>query len=99
MGSSFALPQIKQIQSNHRPRQITIQEVAPQADWILKITAENGRSGLFDVQPYLEYEAFTELTDRTAFQKVSHGGYCIEWEFGADLSADTIAARWETVNQ
>jgi hypothetical protein len=28
------------------------------------------------------------------FQKVTHGGYFVEWACGADLSVDTIEARW-----
>jgi hypothetical protein len=76
-----------------------IAEVRPQPDWVLSITAEDGRVGLFDVTPYLEYEAFEELRDHTEFVKVNNGGYFIAWECGADLSADTIEARWQVVGQ
>jgi hypothetical protein len=31
--------------------------------------------------------------------KVSNGGYFIEWDCGADLSADTIEARWQVTGQ
>ena len=76
-----------------------IAEVHPQPDWVLSIIAEDGRVGLFDVTPYLEYEAFEELRDLAEFMKVSNGGYFIEWECGADLSADTIEARWQVVGE
>jgi hypothetical protein len=76
-----------------------IAEVHPQPDWVLSIIAEDGRVGLFDVTPYLEYEAFEELRDHAEFMKVSNGGYFIEWECGADLSADTIEARWLVVGE
>jgi hypothetical protein len=66
---------------------------------VLSIIAEDGRIGLFDVTPYLEYEAFEELRDHAEFIKVSNGGYFIEWECGADLSADTIEARWQVVEE
>ncbi|TNJ36811.1 DUF2442 domain-containing protein [Chlorobaculum thiosulfatiphilum] len=71
-----------------------IAEVHPQPDWVLSIVADDGRVGRFDLSPYLEYEAFDELRDHDEFMKVSNGGYFIEWECGADLSADTIEARW-----
>jgi hypothetical protein len=71
-----------------------IAELHPQPDWVLSIVAEDGRIGCFDVTPYLEYEAFEELRHHDEFMKVINGGYFIEWECGADLSADTIEAQW-----
>ncbi|TLU82118.1 MAG: DUF2442 domain-containing protein [Chlorobium sp.] len=76
-----------------------IAELHPQSDWVLSIVAEDGRIGRFDVTPYLEYEAFEELQDHDEFMKVSNGGYFIEWECGADLSADTIEARWQVIDK
>lgn len=74
-----------------------IKELQPQPSWVLRIVADDGRVGDFDVSPYLEYEAFKELRDHNEFMKVLNGGYFIEWESGADLSADTIEARWQVV--
>jgi hypothetical protein len=75
-----------------------IAELTPQPNWILSIVAEDGRVGTFDVGPYLQYEAFADLRDPTEFMKVSNGGYFIEWECGADLSADTIEANWRVTS-
>jgi Protein of unknown function (DUF2442) len=72
-----------------------IAKLHPEPGWILSIVAEDGRMGRFDVSPYLEYEAFEELQDEKEFAKVINGGYFVEWECGADLSADTIEAHWE----
>jgi len=72
-----------------------IAELHTQANWILSIVADDGRVGKFDVAPYLEYEAFEELKDHSEFIKVGNGGYFVEWECGADLSADTIEAQWQ----
>lgn len=74
-----------------------IKEVHPQANWTLSIVSDDGRVGTFDVSAYLEYEAFADLRDPSEFMKVSHGGYFLEWECGADLSADTIEAHWRVV--
>jgi len=71
-----------------------IVELRPQRDWVLSIIADDGRVGVFDVRPYLEYEAFGKLRDPDAFGRVSNGGDFVEWECGADLSADTIEAHW-----
>ena len=74
-----------------------IQEIHPHTNYTLKVIAEDGRHGIFDVNPYLNYEAFADLQDMDAFMRISNGGYFVEWDCGADLSADTIEARWEVV--
>ena len=76
-----------------------IVEISPQPNWILSIVADDGRIGNFDVSSYLEYEVFEDLRDYREFVKVSNGGYFVEWDCGADLSADTIEARWQVVDK
>jgi hypothetical protein len=76
-----------------------IVQVRPQPNWILSIVAEDGRVGEFDVRPYLAYEAFEDLRRPSEFMKVINGGYFVEWECGADLSADTIEAHWQVVDK
>lgn len=74
-----------------------IAELRTEPNWVLSLVADDGRVGRFDVIPYLQYEAFEPLRDQNEFSKVSNGGYFVEWDCGADLSADTIEARWEIV--
>jgi hypothetical protein len=74
-----------------------IAKVSPKPNLVLSIIADDGRIGNFDVSPYLEYEVFSHLRDYSEFQKVFNGGYFLEWDCGADLSADTIEARWQVV--
>jgi len=76
-----------------------IKELRPQPEWRLSIVADDGRVGILDVRPYLEYQAFDGLRDPDEFMKVVNGGYFVEWECGADLSADTIEARWQVVGE
>ena len=76
-----------------------IAEVVPKNDRILYIKSEDGQTGLFDVTPYLESEIFTPLKNRSEFERVHNGKYFIEWDCGADLSTDTIQARWKPVIQ
>lgn len=75
-----------------------IASICPQTDWALSIVADDGRVGTFDVSPYLDYEAFADLRDPREFAKVCNHGYFIEWACGADLTADTIEARWQVVS-
>ena len=76
-----------------------IAEIVPKNDCILYIKTDDGQTGLFDLTPYLESEAFTPLKNRSEFERVHNGKYFIEWDCGADLSADTIQARWKPVIQ
>ena len=75
-----------------------ITSITPHSNYMLEISAEDGRTGVFDVSPYLESEVFSGLKEEQAFARVNNGGYFIEWECGADLSADTIEARWRNVS-
>ncbi len=72
-----------------------ITQIEPQKDYQLRIFAEDGRIGLFDVSSYLKSEAFVELKDNNNFIKIHNGKYFIEWDCGADLSADTIESEWQ----
>lgn len=76
-----------------------IVKISPQPNRVLSIVADDGRIGNFDVSPYLEYEVFEALQDHSEFLKVVNCGYFVEWDCGADLSADTIEARWQVVGK
>lgn len=76
-----------------------IKDVYPHANYTLEIITNDGRVGIFDVAPYFKYEVFTDLKNRDAFMQITNGGYFIEWDCGADLSADTIEARWEVLSR
>ncbi len=74
-----------------------IAELQAEPNWVLSIVSDDGRIGRFDVSPYLQYEAFWAFQDEPEFAKVINGGYFVEWSCGADLSADTIEARWQVL--
>jgi hypothetical protein len=75
---------------------MNIVEIIPQDNYMLYVKSDDGKTGLFDVKPYLDSEVFSPLKDKTEFERLHNGKYFIEWDCGADLSADTIQARWET---
>ena len=72
-----------------------IKHIEPKDNYILHITDENNQSGLFDVAPYLNSEVFSQLKEQDNFKNIYNGKYYIEWDCGADLSADTIEAKWQ----
>ncbi|MDG5813452.1 DUF2442 domain-containing protein [Chitinispirillales bacterium ANBcel5] len=59
----------------------------------MQIRTTDGRSGYFDLKPYLTADAFLPLKEVSEFIQVSNRGYFIEWPCGADLSADTLEAK------
>lgn len=77
---------------------MNIAEIAPRDNYFLYVKAEDGNVGLFDVKPFLESEAFGPLKDETEFHRIHNGKYFIEWDCGADFSADTIFARWSPLS-
>ena len=73
-------------------------DVRPAEPGVLVVVSDDGRAGRFDVRPYFSSPAFRPLQDSREFERVRNGGYYIEWPCGADLSADTIEARWVPID-
>ncbi|MBF0352925.1 MAG: DUF2442 domain-containing protein [SAR324 cluster bacterium] len=78
---------------------MNIIEIIPKENYLLYIKTEDGTTGLFDVSPYLDSEAFAPLKDRSEFKRIHNGKYFIEWDCGADLSADTVQTRWKPITR
>lgn len=76
---------------------MNIAEIIPKDNYLLFVKSDDGRSGLIDLTPFLESEAFEPLKNREEFVRIHNGRYFVEWACGADLSADTIEARWRPV--
>lgn len=58
----------------------------------LKIELSNGKTGIFDVTPYLSKGIFVELKDESYFSHVTLKFNGIAWPNEQDFSADTIEA-------
>ena len=69
--------------------------VAPQDDYILDITFNNGEIGTLDMKPYLSFGIFNRIKDYTSFEKVSVAFDTVEWESGADLDPEFVYAKCE----
>ena len=74
-----------------------ISKVIPKEEFLLHVFTQDEQEGIFDVSPYLDSEVFALLRENGNFQQVKNGKYFIEWECGADLSADTIEAKWKKI--
>jgi len=62
----------------------------PKKDYTLLITFDNGEKRIFDVKPYLEFEAYKELKNKTLFETVKPAGLSIEWIYGQDICPDEL---------
>ena len=73
-------------------------KVVADDDYTLFVELSDGRSGKFDVKPYLDKGVFTELKDRNYFKQVKPFFCGIAWPNEQDLSADTIAYELKQCN-
>ncbi len=70
---------------------LKVLKVVANNDYSLSIELSNGKTGLFDMKPYLDKGVFTELKSFNYFKKVKPLFCGITWPNEQDLSADTIA--------
>ena len=69
---------------------LTITDICANDDWTLDVAFGDGTKRQFDLKPLLDCEAFAELRNLGMFKRVRNGGFFVEWENEADLSADTL---------
>ena len=70
---------------------LKVKSVFAKNDYTLFVALSDGRTGIFDVKPYLEKGVFKELKDKNYFKQVKPFFCGITWPNEQDLSADTIA--------
>ncbi len=61
----------------------------------IKVTLSTGKTGIFDVIPYLEKGIFTELKDDHYFKRATLEYGTIVWPNEQDFSPDTIEIKME----
>lgn len=59
----------------------------------LLLYLDNESSKAFNIEKYLDSEAFKPLKDINELRKFKVKFGCIEWECGASLSEDTLLSR------
>lgn len=69
---------------------VRVIDVKPGIDYKLEVVLDNGKSGIFDVAPFLNLGIFQELKDISYFKQVMTHGRSIYWPHAQDFCADTI---------
>ena len=72
---------------------LKVTKVIANEDFTLSVVMSDGRSGYFDVKPYLDKGVFNQLKDKEYFKQVRPFFCGIAWPNEQDLSADTIACE------
>ena len=75
---------------------LKVTKVRAKDNYTLFVELSDGRSGYFDVKPYLETGVFTQLKNKNYFKQVKPFFCGIVWPDAQDLSADTIAFELKT---
>jgi hypothetical protein len=70
---------------------LKVKNVRANSDYTLSVELSDGRTGIFDVKPYLDKGVFTQLKNKDYFKQVKPFFCGIAWPNEQDLSADTIA--------
>lgn len=71
---------------------VKIIEAIPGRNHTLAVKLDNGKTGVFDVSPFLDKGIFRELKDERYFAQVAVRGRSICWPNSQDFCADTIEA-------
>ena len=69
---------------------LSIKDVEPVPDYMLRLTFENGEKRQFDMKPYLDIGIFTELRDLSMFNTVHVSFDTVEWNNEADLDPELL---------
>jgi hypothetical protein len=72
---------------------LKVKKVNANNDYTLFVELSDGRTGLFDVKPYLDKGVFKQLQDENYFKQVEPFFCGIIWPNEQDFSADTIACE------
>ncbi|MDZ4700474.1 MAG: DUF2442 domain-containing protein [Rhodothermales bacterium] len=72
---------------------LSVKSVVAGEDYILTVEFDNGKRGMLDMKPFLDFGVFQKLKDRAEFERVRVAFDTIEWESGADLDPEFVYAR------
>ena len=67
-----------------------VEDVKPLSNYQLSVRIKNGRSGVFDMKPYLDKGAFQELADVNYFNQVGIFLDAVTWPHGQDIAPETL---------
>ena len=78
---------------------LKVTSVKAEKDYRLLVRLSNGRSGYFDVSPYLEKGVFKQLQDIGYFEQVRTAFGGVVWPNQQDFSADTIEYELQPIEE
>ena len=67
--------------------------VKPLSDYRLYLEIQDGRTGVFDMKPYLDTGVFQELKDVRYFNQVSIVLGAVTWPHEQDIAPETLLAE------
>ena len=67
------------------------------SEYRIRVTLSNGKTGIFDVKPYLDKGIFTELKDYGYFRRARIEFGTITWPNEQDFSPETIETKMEKI--
>lgn len=73
-----------------------VTKVAALPNGFLAVSLQDGRSGEFDVKPFMLSDFFCALKNESYFKQVGLFFAGVGWPDGQDLGPDTIAAHLQT---
>lgn len=75
-----------------------VKVVKPLSDHRLYVEVEDGRKGIFDVKPYLNFGVFRELEDVSYFNQVGIMFGAVTWPNEQDIAPETLLAEMVPVS-
>ena len=70
-----------------------VKDVVAGEEYTLAITFENGKSGVLDMKPILDFGVFRRIKDVEAFRRVRVAFDTVEWDCGVDLDPEYVYSR------
>jgi len=67
--------------------------VKPLPDYRIEVEIEDGRKGIFDMKPYLDFGVFRELKDIHYFNRVGIVYGAVTWPHEQDIAPETLLAK------
>ncbi|MCC6691517.1 MAG: DUF2442 domain-containing protein [Bacteroidia bacterium] len=67
-----------------------VKSIVPKADYLLEVIFNNEERKIFDLKPYLNLGAFSELKDFQLFNTATEKCGTVVWSNGLDICPDTL---------
>ncbi|MDD2501653.1 MAG: DUF2442 domain-containing protein [Geobacter sp.] len=70
-----------------------VKDVVAGEEYTLAITFENGKRGVLDMKPILDFGVFKRIKDKDAFSRVRVAFDTVEWDCGVDLDPEYVYSK------